>query len=102
MNTQWAVSRHSMFYKSDSSNVRAAATGIQRVAMAALMMVLAVGGLAMFAGRAEAQKKPSLYIVMEELHAEASRKCGITKLADDLFRPVLLAHVPSPSGSTLK
>ena len=42
------------FSELDSRNVRAAATGIQRVAMAALMMVLAVGGgLAMFAGRAE-------------------------------------------------
>ena len=45
------------FNESDSRNVRAAATGIQRVAMAALMVVLAVGGLAMFPGRAEAQSR---------------------------------------------
>ena len=54
MNTQCAVSRQSMFYKSDSSNMRTE-RATHRVAMAALMMVLAVGGLAMSAGRAEAQ-----------------------------------------------
>ena len=49
------VTGQPMVHSSNSSNVRAAATGVQRVAMAALMMVLAVGGLAMSAGRAEAQ-----------------------------------------------
>ena len=78
-----------MVHNSDSRNVRAAAaTGIQRVAMSALMMVLAVGGLAMFAGRAEAQKKPSLQILVEDLDAEASRKCGVTK--DSLRAPAVL------------
>jgi len=86
MNTQWAVSRHSMFYKSDSSNVRAAATGIQRVAIAALMVV---GGLAMSAGRAEAQKKPSLNILMEDLDGyDDAQKCGITN--DSLRAPAVL------------
>ena len=43
-----------MVHSSNSRNVN----GIQRVAMAVMMMVLAVGGgLAMFAGRAEAQSK---------------------------------------------
>ena len=51
------VTGDSMVRSSNSRNVRAAATGIQREAMAALMMVMAVGGLAMSAGRAEAQSK---------------------------------------------
>ena len=49
------VTGQPMVHSSNSRNVRAAATGIQRVAMAALMMVLAVGGLLLAAGRAEAQ-----------------------------------------------
>ena len=46
-----------MVHSSNSRNVIAAETGIQRVAMAALMMVLAVGGLAMSAGDAAAQSR---------------------------------------------
>ena len=45
------------FNQSDSRNERAAETGIQRVTMAALMMVLVVGGLLLAAGRAEAQSR---------------------------------------------
>ncbi len=42
-----------MVHSSNSRNVREAATGIQRLAMAALMMVLSVGGLAMSAHAAD-------------------------------------------------
>ncbi len=81
------VTGQPMVHSSDSRNVRTTATGIERLTMAALMMVLAVGGLAMTAGRAEAQKKPSLSIVMEELDDDA-RKCGVT--ADGLRAPAVL------------
>lgn len=77
-----------MVNSSNSRNVRTTATGVQRVAIAALMMVLAVGGLAMSAGRAEAQKKPSLGIVIERFNYEAARKCGVTE--DSLQAPAVL------------
>lgn len=77
-----------MVRSSNSRNVRATVNEIQRVAMAALMMVMAFGGLAMFAGDAAAQKKPSLQILVEDLDVEASRKCGVTK--DSLRAPAVL------------
>ena len=66
-------------------SMNAAATGIQRVAIAALMVV---GGLAMSAGRAEAQKKPSLNILIENFTDDDAQKCGITK--DSLRAPAVL------------
>ena len=48
-----------MVRSSNSHDVRAAATGIERLTMAALMMVLAVGGLAMSAVGAEARPTTS-------------------------------------------
>lgn len=67
-------------------SMNAAATGIQRVAIAALMVVC---GLAMSAGRAEAQKKPSLFIAAEGLDGDDdAQKCGITK--DSLRAPAVL------------
>ena len=66
-------------------SMNAAATGIQRVAIAALMVV---GGLAMSAGRAEAQKKPSLNILIESFTDDDAQKCRITE--DSLRAPAVL------------